>query len=70
MVKNYLRGSFLHYFENAFAYGELIRTLSLEGGLSAYQKLVEGVEKVTPEELRDLAIHYFQEKDLSLVQVS
>ena len=70
MVKNYLRGSFLHYFENAFAYGELVRTLSLEGGLEGYRKLVEGVEKVAPEELRDLAIHYFQEKDLSLVQVS
>lgn len=70
MVKNYLRGSFLHYFENAFAYGELIRTLSLEGGIAGYRRLVEGVEKVTPAELRDLALKYFQEKDLSLVQVS
>jgi len=69
-VKNYLKGSFLNYFENAFAYSELVRSLSLEGGARTFQKLLAGLEKVEPTTLLHLANKYFQEKDLTLVMIS
>lgn len=69
-VKNYLKGSFLNYFENAFAYSELVRALSLEGGADTFQKLLSGLEKVDSNAISGLANKYFQEKDLSLVMIS
>lgn len=69
-VKNYLRGSFLNYFENAFAYSELVRALSQEGGVRTFKKLLEGLEKVDSRTILHLANKYFQEKDLSLVMIS
>lgn len=69
-VKNYLKGSFLNYFENAFAYSELVRALSLEGGAKTFRKLLSGLEEVESKTLRDLANKYFQEKDLTLVMIS
>jgi predicted Zn-dependent peptidase len=69
-VKNYLRGSFLNYFENAFAYSELVRALSLEGGADTFKKLLRGLEKVDSRAITGLANKYFQEKDLTLVMIS
>lgn len=69
-VKNYLKGSFLNYFENAFAYSELIRTLSLEGGVKSFTKLLKGLENVESGTIMELANKYFQEKDLTLVMIS
>ncbi len=69
-VKNYLKGSFLNYFENAFAYSELVRALSLEGGADTFKKLLAGLEKVDSKAISGLANKYFQEKDLTLVMIS
>lgn len=68
-VKNYLLGSFLQYFENAFAESELIRVLSLEGGKAAFVQLIEGIKNVTAEDIQRIAKKYFQEKDLTLITV-
>jgi len=69
-VKHYLKGSFLNYFENAFAYSELVRALSLEGGIDTFKKLLVGLENVDSSAILDLANKYFQEKDLTLVMIS
>lgn len=68
-VKNYLLGSFLQYFENAFAESELIRVLSLEGEKAAFVQLIEGIKNVTAEDIQRIAKKYFQEKDLTLITV-
>lgn len=68
-VKNYTLGNFLNYFENAFAQSELVRILSLEGGLSAYQSLYHGVRDISAHEIQRVANNYLQEGDLTLVKV-
>ncbi len=68
-VKAYLKGSFLNYFENVFAQSELIRTLSVEGGIQSYTELVDGIERVTSKDLQKVANTYMQEKDLTEVIV-
>ncbi len=68
-VKAYLKGSFLNYFENVFAQSELIRTLSLEGGVQAYTQLVTGIESVTSADIQMVANKYLREDALTLVTV-
>ena len=68
-IKNYLRGSFLNYFENAFGYSELIRMLSLEGGATAFDELILGVENIQPAEILASAQKYFAESDLTEITV-
>lgn len=68
-IKNYLRGSFLNYFENAFGYSELIRMLSLEGGAKAFDELVLGIEYIQAGEILDVAQKYLGENDLTEITV-
>jgi predicted Zn-dependent peptidase len=68
-IKNYLRGSFLNYFENAFGYSELIRMLSLEGGALAFDELIMGVENIQADEILRAAQKYFAESDLTEITV-
>jgi zinc protease len=68
-LKNYLLGSFLHYFENAFGYSELIRMLSLEGGVSSFNQLVSGIQTITAADIQAIARKYFDPSDLSMVAV-
>lgn len=68
-IKNYLRGSFLNYFENAFGYSELIRMLSLEGGPKAFDELILGIENIQAEDILKVAQKYFDEQDLTEITV-
>lgn len=68
-IKNYLKGSFLNYFENVLAQSELVRSLTVEGGVSGYIQLLDGINDIKAEQLQDVANKYLQPKDLTLITV-
>ncbi len=64
-VRNYILGQFLRSVEGPFALAEKFKAIK-EFGLdySYYDKYFKAVQTVTPNELRDLANKYLNEKDL------
>ncbi|MEP7323014.1 MAG: pitrilysin family protein [Saprospiraceae bacterium] len=68
-IQRYLKGSFLNYFENVLAQSELVRTLTLEGGVNAYLELLKGIDEMSIDRLQEVANTYLQEKDLTLITV-
>lgn len=64
-VRNYILGQFLRSVDGPFALAEKFKAVH-EFGLdySYYENYFNSVKKVTPNELRDLANKYLQEKDL------
>lgn len=68
LIKNYLSGEMLRNLDSPFALSESLKG-NLPFGLdnSYYQHFIKETKKITPENIRNLAIEYFQEKDLQLV---
>ena len=64
-VRNYILGQFLRSVDGPFALAEKFKAIH-EFGLdySYYENYFNSVKNVTPQELRDLANKYLQEKDL------
>lgn len=68
-IKSYLKGSFLNYFENVLAQSELIRSLTVEGGVAGYLHLLKGIDEITADELQHVALKYLCKDDLTLITV-
>ncbi|HRH66403.1 MAG TPA: insulinase family protein, partial [Bacteroidia bacterium] len=59
MVRNYMRGTFLKGIENAFHLADRFRSLHLHGlGYDYYQKYLEKVRTIQPDEIKALANKY------------
>ncbi|MBL0064989.1 MAG: insulinase family protein [Bacteroidetes bacterium] len=59
MVRNYMRGTFIKGIESAFHLADRFRSLHLHGlGYDYYQKYLEKVRTIQPEEIKALANKY------------
>lgn len=64
-VRNYVLGQFLRSVDGAYALADKFKAIWEFGlGYDYFDKYFEAVKSVTPQELRDLANKYLQEKDL------
>lgn len=68
-IKSYLKGSFLNYFENVLAQSELVRSLTVEGGVEGYLQLLKGIDDIKADRLLEVANKYLHPKDLTLITV-
>ena len=60
MVKNYLSGIFLTMADGPFNVSELVKTMVTEDlGLGFYGQMIEGIQSITPQDLKQLANLYF-----------
>lgn len=68
LVKNYLSGEMLRNLDSPFALSESLKG-NLPFGLdnSYYQRFIKEIKEIKPQDIRNLANKYFQEKDLQLV---
>ena len=65
LVKNYLLGTFLRSIDGAFALAQKFTGIYFyDLTYDYYKKYFETIRNITPEELKDLANKYLQEKDL------
>jgi predicted Zn-dependent peptidase len=65
LVKNYLLGTFLRSIDGAFALAQKFTGIYFyDLTYDYYKKYFETIRSITPEELKDLANRYLQEKDL------
>ena len=68
MVRSYLLGTLLSMVDGPFAVSDVLKTLHTEGGgIEDFDKFVETVRTITPENLQFLAQKYFQKEDLAEV---
>ncbi|MFM7216378.1 MAG: M16 family metallopeptidase [Bacteroidota bacterium] len=64
-VRNYLSGTFLKSIDGPFALIDRFKTLKLSGlGYDYYDKYLETVRNIQPQQLQELAIRYFQKNNL------
>lgn len=64
-VRNYVLGQFLRSIDGAYALADKFKAIWEFGlGYDYFDKYFEAVKSVTPQELKDLANKYLQEKDL------
>ena len=68
LVKNYISGEMLRNLDSPFALSESLKG-NLQFGLdnSYYETFIRDLKQITPENIQNLAIKYFQEEDLQLV---
>ncbi|MCI5081921.1 MAG: insulinase family protein [Saprospiraceae bacterium] len=65
MVKNYLLGNFLTMLDGPFNVSEVIKTIITEElPITFFEELVEVVQSITADELRDLAQKYLRKEDM------
>ncbi len=65
MVRNYLLGSFLTMLDGPFNISELLKSLHSEGQeASSFGELVGYIERVRPEEIREIARKYLNPEDM------
>lgn len=66
LVKNYLMGVFLKSIDTPFALADkFIEVLEFGFGYEYYDKYFHTIKTITPHDLRELAIKYFQEEDMT-----
>jgi predicted Zn-dependent peptidase len=59
MLRNYLMGNFLAMLDGPFNISELLRTMLIEDlPFSSFEQMIETVNTIQPEQLRDLACKY------------
>jgi predicted Zn-dependent peptidase len=65
LVRNYLIGVFLRSTDGPFAIGDRLKGIVGYGlGYEYYERYVETIRTITPEQLRDLANKYLKKEDL------
>jgi predicted Zn-dependent peptidase len=70
LVKNYLMGSLLGSLENAFSHADKFKNLYFYGlGYDYYERYIQTVKNIQPEELRSLAKKYWNYDDFYKVVV-
>ncbi len=70
MVQNYILGNMLNMVDGPIAISDVIRSFVTEGvPLDAFESFVETVKNITPNDIRDLAIKYFNKEDMFEVVV-
>ena len=70
LVKNYLMGSLLGSLENAFSHADKFKNLYFYGlGYDYYERYIQTVKNIQPEELRSLANKYWNYDDFFKVVV-
>ncbi len=68
LVKNYFVGDLLRHLDNPFALSESLKNnLLFDNDNTYYQKLIQKIQKVTAEDIQNLAQTYFNTNDLCLV---
>ena len=70
LVKNYMLGSMLGSLENVFSHADKFKNIHLFGlGYDYYENYIKKVKSITAEEIRALAIKYFNKEDFTEVVV-
>lgn len=70
LVKNYMLGSMLGSLENVFSHADKFKNIHLFGlGYDYYENYIKKVKSITAEEIRSLAIKYFNKEDFTEVVV-
>lgn len=70
LVKNYMLGSMLGSLENVFSHADKFKNIHLFGlGYDYYENYIKKVKSITAEEIRTLAIKYFNKEDFTEVVV-
>jgi predicted Zn-dependent peptidase len=65
MVRNYMMGSFLKGIDGPFALIDRFKTIHLSGlDYDYFDRYLRTLESIGPEELKDLAVRYFDRNDL------
>ena len=70
LVKNYMLGSMLGSLENVFSHADKFKNIHLFGlGYDYYENYIKKVKSITAEEIRTLAVKYFNKEDFTEVVV-
>ncbi|GGE47991.1 putative Zn-dependent peptidase [Pedobacter psychrotolerans] len=70
LVKNYMLGSMLGSLENVFSHADKFKNIHFFGlGYDYYENYIKKVKSITAEEIRALAIKYFNKEDFTEVVV-
>ncbi|MEM1124581.1 MAG: insulinase family protein, partial [Bacteroidota bacterium] len=70
MVRNYMLGNMLNMVDGPFHVADVIKTLALNDmPYTAFDQLIETVNSITAQKLRDLAQKYFTTNDMWEVTV-
>jgi predicted Zn-dependent peptidase len=70
MVKNYLLGNALNYFDGPLNTASFLKSMILDNSHpNQFYEFIDGVKNITPEEIQDLAKKYFKKDDLVQVVV-
>ena len=69
-LRNYLLGTILTSMDGPFNISRMVKTLVLEELDATYfQRFIDTIKTIQPEQLQALANQYFQEEDLSLIHI-
>ncbi len=64
-VRNYVLGQFLRTVDGPYSLADKFKAIwEFDLGYDYFEKYFEAVKTITPEEIKDLANNYLQEKDL------
>lgn len=70
LVKNYLLGRFMRSFDGPFALADRLKgVLYYDIGYEYYERFVNTIKEITPEQLQDLANSYLAQEELTEVVV-